>query len=77
MRPAPYTRSSLLILIERQIELMRRGFKLPDRLLFNARSEGIEASKFWRDAFLTVCIIVPADGIFEWNQLCDSDLYVG
>lgn len=25
----------------RQIELMRLGFKLPDRLLFNARSEGI------------------------------------
>ncbi len=31
---------------QRQIELMRWGFKLPDRLLFNARSEGIEASKF-------------------------------
>ena len=25
---------------ERQIEMMRWGFKLPDRLLFNARSEG-------------------------------------
>lgn len=46
---------------ERQIELMRWGFKLPDRLLFNARSEGIETSKFWKDAFLKGRAIVPAD----------------
>jgi hypothetical protein len=32
---------------ERQMELMRWAFKLPDRLLFNARSEGIERSRFW------------------------------
>lgn len=31
---------------ERQIGLMRWGFKLPDRLLFNARSEGIEIAQF-------------------------------
>jgi len=37
---------------ERQIELTRWGFKLPDRLLFNACSEGIETSKFWKDTFL-------------------------
>ncbi|HEV2709185.1 MAG TPA: SOS response-associated peptidase [Edaphobacter sp.] len=54
---------------ERRIELMRWGFKLPHRLLFNARSEGIETSKFWRDAFLTGRIIVPADGIFEWKEM--------
>lgn len=54
---------------ERRIELMRWGFKLPDRLLFNARSEGIETSKFWRDAFLTGRIIVPADAIFEWKEM--------
>jgi putative SOS response-associated peptidase YedK len=54
---------------ERRIELMRWGFKLPDRLLFNARSEGIETSKFWRDAFLTGRVIVPADGIFEWKEM--------
>ena len=30
---------------ERQIELMRWAFKLPDKLLFNARSEGIERAK--------------------------------
>lgn len=54
---------------QRQIELMRWGFKLPDRLLFNARSEGIETSTFWKDAFLKGRIIVPADAIFEWKQM--------
>lgn len=54
---------------ERQIELMRWGFKLPDRLLFNARSEGIDTSKFWKDAFLKGRVIVPADAIFEWKEM--------
>lgn len=53
----------------RQLELMRWGFKLPDRLLFNARSEGIETSKFWKDAFLKGRVIVPADAIFEWKEM--------
>jgi Uncharacterized conserved protein len=52
----------------RQIELMRWGFKLPDRLLFNARSEGIESSKFWKDSFEERRCIVPADAVFEWQQ---------
>jgi putative SOS response-associated peptidase YedK len=42
---------------------------LPDRLLFNARSEGIESSKFWKDAFLKGRVIVPADAIFEWKAM--------
>jgi putative SOS response-associated peptidase YedK len=54
---------------ERQLELMRWGFKLPDRLLFNARSEGIETSKFWKDAFLKGRVIIPADAIFEWKEM--------
>ncbi len=42
---------------ERRIELMRWGFKLPDRLLFNARSEGIAQGKFWKDVLCcTTCI---------------------
>jgi putative SOS response-associated peptidase YedK len=53
---------------ERQIELMRWGFKLPDRLLFNARAEGIESSKFWKDSFEERRCIVPADAVFEWQQ---------
>jgi putative SOS response-associated peptidase YedK len=54
---------------ERQIELMRWGFKLPDRLLFNARSEGIADSKFWKDSFGERRCIVPADSIFEWQKV--------
>ena len=53
---------------ERQIEMMRWAFKLPDRarLLFNARSEGIERAKYWKDAFLRGRCIVPGDAIYEW-----------
>jgi len=54
---------------ERQIELMRWAFKLPDRLLFNARSEGIERSDFWKDAFRTGRCIAPADAIYEWQDV--------
>jgi putative SOS response-associated peptidase YedK len=54
---------------ERQIEMMRWGFKLPDRLLFNARSEGIADANFWKDAFLTGRAIAPGDAIFEWKTM--------
>lgn len=54
---------------ERRIEMMRWGFKLPDRLLFNARSEGIGAAKFWKDAFQTGRAIAPGDSIFEWKEM--------
>jgi putative SOS response-associated peptidase YedK len=53
---------------ERQIVSMRWAFKLPHRLLFNARSEGIERSNFWKDSFLERRCIVPADAIFEWRK---------
>lgn len=52
----------------RQIEPMRWGFKLPDRLLFNARSEGIETAKFWKDSFRMRRCIVPADSYYEWQK---------
>jgi putative SOS response-associated peptidase YedK len=54
---------------ERQLELMRWGFKLAVRLLFNARSEGIESSKFWKDALLKGRVIVPAAALFEWKEM--------
>jgi putative SOS response-associated peptidase YedK len=56
---------------ERQIALMRWAFKLPDRPrpLFNARSEGIEHAKFWKDAFLKGRCIVPGDAIYEWQEV--------
>jgi putative SOS response-associated peptidase YedK len=53
---------------EREIALMRWGFKLPDRHLFTARSEGIEQAQFWKDSFQKRRCIVPADAIFEWSQ---------
>jgi putative SOS response-associated peptidase YedK len=54
---------------EHELEMMRWGFKLPDRLVFNARSEGIEATKFWSDRFKTGRCIVPADSFFEWVKM--------
>lgn len=54
---------------ERRIEMMRWGFKLPDRLLFNARSEGIDHAKFWKDAFATGRAIAPGDSIYEWKEM--------
>jgi putative SOS response-associated peptidase YedK len=54
---------------ERRIEMMRWGFKLPDRLLFNARSEGIDHAKFWKDAFAAGRAIAPGDSIYEWKEM--------
>lgn len=53
---------------ERQIEMMRWAFKMPDRLLFNARSEGITGSRLWADAFRNGRAIVPGDVIYEWQK---------
>lgn len=64
MQPVIYTNE----LGERQIELMRWAFKLPDRLLFNARSEGIDHSRFWKDAFQNGRCILPGDAIYEWEK---------
>jgi putative SOS response-associated peptidase YedK len=54
---------------ERQLELMRRGFRLPDRLLFNARSGGIDTAPFWKDAFPKSRVIIPANAILEWKEM--------
>lgn len=55
---------------ERQIELMRWAFKMQDgRLVFNARSEDIEHSKFWKGASQTGLAIIPGDAIFEWKEM--------
>lgn len=54
---------------EHEISLMRWGFKLPDRHLFTARSEGIDQAKFWKDSFQQRRCIVPADAIFEWQEV--------
>jgi putative SOS response-associated peptidase YedK len=53
----------------RQIEMMRWGFKLPDRFLFNARSEGVETSRFWKESFRQRRCLVPADSFYEWQKV--------
>jgi putative SOS response-associated peptidase YedK len=53
----------------RTLKKMRWGFKLPDRFLFNARSEGIERAQFWKDSFLERRCLVPADSFFEWQRV--------
>jgi putative SOS response-associated peptidase YedK len=54
---------------EREIELMRWGFKTPKELLFNARSEGITSANFWKESFDKRRCIVPADSFFEWEKV--------
>ena len=51
---------------------MRWAFKLPDKLLFNARSEGIERAKFWADSFKKRRCIIPASAIQESQDLPDG-----
>jgi putative SOS response-associated peptidase YedK len=52
---------------ERQVGEMRWGFKLPDRLLFNARSDSVATAPFWRERLHNRCI-VPAGSFFEWEK---------
>lgn len=53
----------------RQIELMRWAFRLPKKLLFNARSEDIMQTGFWKESFEKRRCIVPGDAIFEWQDV--------
>jgi len=52
----------------REVGEMRWGFKLSDRLLFNARSESIVSSKFWKEMLSRRRCIVPAGSFFEWRK---------
>lgn len=54
---------------ERVIERMRWGFKLPDRMLFVARSEEILEKPFWKDRFAQRRAIVPADSFYDWKKV--------
>jgi putative SOS response-associated peptidase YedK len=69
MQPVVYLRSSG----ERAIALMRWGFKTPDRLLFNTRSETVTTANFWKDSFLKRRCLVPADGFYEWAKGKDRE----
>lgn len=53
---------------ERKITEMKWGFKLPDRLLFNTKSETVLESNFWKPRIENRCI-VPASGFFEWQKI--------
>ena len=52
---------------ERQVGEMRWGFKLLDRLLFNARSDSVTTAPFWRERLHHRCI-VPSASFFEWKK---------
>jgi putative SOS response-associated peptidase YedK len=52
---------------ERRVGEMRWGFKLPDRQLFNARSDTVTTSPFWKERLNNRCI-VPAGSFFEWQK---------
>src|SRR5271154_249651 len=52
---------------ERQIGEMRWGFKLPDRLVFNARADKLTTSDFWNARLSDRCI-VPASSMLEWKK---------
>ena len=63
IQPVVYARDG-----EREIGLMRWGFKLPDRLLFNTRAEGAASAKFWAPMLAERRCIVPASSFFEWRK---------
>src|SRR5258708_6837079 len=52
---------------ERQIVEMRWGFKFPDRLASNARSDKVTASPFWKERLTQRCI-VPVGSMLEWKK---------
>jgi putative SOS response-associated peptidase YedK len=54
---------------ERVFEDLRWGFKLPDRLLFNTRSDNVLTSKFWKERFIEHRCIVPASAFIEWQDV--------
>jgi putative SOS response-associated peptidase YedK len=53
---------------ERDLTVMRWGFRLPDRFLFNTRSEDVIKSAFWRSKFAESRCIIPASSFFEWQD---------
>lgn len=53
---------------ERNLTAMRWGFKLPDRFLFNTRSEDVTRSNFWKAKFEENRCIIPASSFFEWQD---------
>ncbi|GGG93953.1 SOS response-associated peptidase [Silvibacterium dinghuense] len=57
----------------RRMEVMRWGLAMPDRLLINARAEGIAGSRFWGESFAYGRAIVPGDAVFEWQSVAGGE----
>jgi len=53
---------------ERNLNVMRWGFRLPDRFLFNTRSEDVIKANFWKTKFEENRCIIPASSFFEWQD---------
>jgi putative SOS response-associated peptidase YedK len=52
---------------ERDLALMRWGFKTPKQLLFNTRSDTAATSNFWKKKLEEKRCIIPASSFFEWQ----------
>jgi putative SOS response-associated peptidase YedK len=52
---------------ERQLGEMKWGFRFPYRLAFNARSDKLTTSPFWKERLTQRCI-VPASSMLEWKK---------
>lgn len=57
---------------ERSFSLMRWGFRLPDRFLFNTRSEDVLQTNFWKGKFAENRCIIPASSFLEWQDVAKS-----
>lgn len=62
IQPVVYMRNG-----ERQLVEMKWGFKFPARLVFNARSDNLTVSNFWRER-LHQRRIIPASSMLEWQK---------
>ncbi len=51
------------------IQSMYWCFQLPDRFVFNARSDTLSKNSLWKGTLVNQRCIVPADSIIEWQHL--------
>ncbi|MEI9977661.1 MAG: SOS response-associated peptidase family protein [Edaphobacter sp.] len=56
-------------MITRRFSLLIRPGVGRYRGTYDNRSEGLETSKLWKDAFLKGRVIVPANAILEWKEM--------
>jgi putative SOS response-associated peptidase YedK len=49
------------------------GFKLPNRFVFNARSDSLLKNGLWKAAFTERRCIILADFFFEWHRIHKRD----